>query len=180
MVLYMKKMTNKEMFGMVKAMVLASGAVEVDIQAAVEFIDKQIEQLDKKAANKKLTKAQLENEAIKTSLEAVLAEQGMLSISDIQKLEGFEGYSNQKLSALLNQMVKAEIITKAFGTDRKTVFGFENPKTKMAEQNSKTESAPSDEGELVGDIDRAHELALLWQAVLDGDITHEDYAELTA
>ena len=174
----MKKATNKEMFNMVMAMVQASPATQEDVNLAIEFLQGQIDSLDKKAANKKPTKAQLENEGIKESLKAVLEMEGMMSISQLQALEAYAPYSNQKLSALLNQMVKAEIITKAVGTDRKTVFGFENPKTEMVEENPEMEIAPTNEGQLIGDIDRAHELALLWQEVINGEMTEQEYEEL--
>lgn len=175
--MYMKKTTNKEMFAIVMEMVQLADVPQAEMDMALAFLQDRVDQLDKKTATKKLTKAQEENEVIKATLEVVLANEGMMSIKAIQDLgQGFEQYSNQKLSALLNQMVKDGIITKAFGTDRKTVFGFENSETKIDEEKA----APEIGEHYVGDIDQAHEQALLWQAVIDGDITHEDFAELTA
>ena len=101
---------------LVKANTLATAE---DVQATVEFLEAQIASIDKKSENKKPTKAQAENELIKNQLLQVLDVEGM-TITDIQVL-GFE-YSNQKLSALLNQMVKDDLLTKSVGKDRKTLF----------------------------------------------------------
>ena len=101
---------------LVKANTLATAE---DVQATVEFLEAQIASINKKSENKKPTKAQAENELIKNQLLQVLDVEGM-TITDIQIL-GFE-YSNQKLSALLNQMVKDDLLTKSVGKDRKTLF----------------------------------------------------------
>ena len=115
----MKKLTNKEKFQAVITMIMNSTAVETDKQWAKEFIEQQMAIIDKKVGNKKPTKTQEENELIKKQLLQVLDVEGM-TITDIQVL-GFE-YSNQKLSALLNQMVKDDLLTKSVGKDRKTLF----------------------------------------------------------
>lgn len=117
----MKKFTNKEVLGMVVAVV--TGTEVENKEVMLETLGKMIEQLDKKQENKKLTKAQQENLEIKERLLALLqTKETGLNISQIQEVAEFSEYSNQKLSALLNQMVKAEELTKEVGKDRKTVF----------------------------------------------------------
>ena len=113
-------MTNKQKFQMAIELVKANTlATAEDVQATVEFLEAQIASINKKSENKKPTKAQAENELIKNQLLQVLDVDG-LTISDIQTL-GFE-YSNQKLSALLNQMVKDDLLYKTIGKDKKTKF----------------------------------------------------------
>ena len=179
----MNKTTNKEMFAIVMEMVQLADVPQAEMDMALAFLQTRVDQLDAKQANKKLTKAQEENEAIKATLEVALAaEDGLMSIAQIQKsLPGFDQYSNQKLSALLNQMVKAEVIVKAVGTDRKTTFGFEKPKTKIEKAKTSDENQADPIGDSrVADPVVAYDMAMLYQAYLDGDITEEDYNELTA
>ena len=108
------------MFQMAIAMVLNSTGVETDKQAVKEFLENQIAQIDKKVENKKPKKTQQENELIKQSLYGALSEEGQ-TITQIQA-NGFDQYSNQKLSALLNQLVKEGNVEKEVGKDRKTMF----------------------------------------------------------
>ena len=119
--MYMSKLTNKEVLGMV---VVALGTIEHEHKdLMVDTVTKMIEQITHKAENKKLTKAQQENETIKEKLLNHLQTTGEgMNISQLQQVVGFSEYSNQKLSALLNQLVKSEVLVKAVGTDRKTTF----------------------------------------------------------
>ena len=121
MVIYMTKTTKKEMFNFLIEIVKESDKDCKDTM--VEFIQNEITLLDKKQENKKLTKTQEANELIKTDLITALAiaEQGA-TISQLQELTEFSEYSNQKLSALLNQLVKENKAYKEVGADRKTVF----------------------------------------------------------
>ena len=121
MVIYMTKTTKKEMFNFLIEIVKESDKDCKDTM--VEFIQNEITVLDKKQENKKLTKTQEANELIKTDLITALAiaEQGA-TISQLQELTEFSEYSNQKLSALLNQLVKENKAYKEVGADRKTVF----------------------------------------------------------
>lgn len=117
----MKKLTNKEMFANVIAIVRACEIEKDEKSVLVEFLEKQVDALNKKAENKKPTKAQEENEKIKVELvNALVLDEKGLTISDLQTL-GFD-YSNQKLSALLNQLYKDGLVEKEVGKDRKTVF----------------------------------------------------------
>lgn len=117
----MKKFTNKEVLGMVVAVV--TGAEVENKEVMLETLEKMIEQIDKKQENKKLTKAQQENLEIKERLLLHLkAEETGKNISELQQVAEFSEYSNQKLSALLNQLVKSGDLEKTVGKDRKTNF----------------------------------------------------------
>jgi hypothetical protein len=95
-------MTKREMF------VAIANVAEVASNAEmVDFLNHQIELLDsrKSSGSKGLTKTQKENASIKAVILEVLAEQDhAVTISEMLKDERLNGYSNQKMSALLRQM----------------------------------------------------------------------------
>ena len=64
---------------------------------------------EKKSTNKKQTEKQKENEVIKADILDVLTyESEPMTVTQIQKAsDKFEGYSNQKMSSLIRQLVKA-------------------------------------------------------------------------
>lgn len=81
------------------------------------FIEKRIEITEKKNANRgeaKPTKTQLENEGIKTVILSTLAGVGRsTTISDLMKSNAeLAGYSNQKISALLTQLLTAKAVVR--------------------------------------------------------------------
>ena len=88
------------------------------------FIEKRIELTEKKNAkngeNAKPTKAQVENEGIKTVILSVLTATPTTITDLIKGNAELSGYSNQKISALLTQMlavnavVRTEVKGKAF------------------------------------------------------------------
>ena len=98
------KKTVVEMFEEIKAL---PGLTEEQ----VEFLEKRIEITKKKNAsgsgeNAKPTKTQLENEGIKETIVAVLTNVP-ITITDLVKSSAdLNGYSNQKISALLTQLLK--------------------------------------------------------------------------
>lgn len=96
------KMTQKDYFNEIIAM--AEGVGRDDI---VEFAKGRIEALEKKSANKKATKTQVENEGIKTTIEGAMASLGKAStVTEIQTADASLGeLSNQRVSALLRQMI---------------------------------------------------------------------------
>lgn len=107
------KMTKVEMFNAIKA-------VEGLTQDMVEFIDHEIELLQKKSANKKATKTQEENVEIKAVIKSVLTSEGA-TVTDIQsKSEVLSSLSNQRVSALLRQMIEAGEVVKS--TDKKKSY----------------------------------------------------------
>lgn len=107
-----KKVTRKDNFEMVVAIVEGSDAENK--MELVEFLKHQIELLDRKGSNSKPTKTQKENKAIKDKIVSALKDIGKaVTISELNKYSGLEGYSNQKLSALANQLVVEDLIAKA-------------------------------------------------------------------
>lgn len=83
-------------------------------EAHKEFIEKQIVLLEKKSgANRKPTKTQEANEGIKQDIVDGMAEGERYTITDLIKtIEAIADYSNQKISNLANQLVKANVLAK--------------------------------------------------------------------
>lgn len=83
----------------------------------VEFINGRIEALDKKSASAKgkTSKVQKENEGTKELILAVLRtmDKGATCTELIKADEGLGEFSNQKLSALLRQMIAEGVVTRA-------------------------------------------------------------------
>lgn len=109
--LKVKKATKKEMFG--KLIELAQENERTDL---IEFCEHEIELLNKKASASGQTKTQAENEKIKVVIAEELTRIARaVTISElIKESEELGQYSNQKLSAILKQMVES-------GTARKIV-----------------------------------------------------------
>ena len=100
------KITKKEMFTMIKAQVK-------DNAEMVAFIDHEIELLDKKASNKKATKTQEANIGIKATILAVLEGTKPMTVTEMQGASAELGeLSNQKVSALVRQLVEAGKVVK--------------------------------------------------------------------
>lgn len=121
--MYMIKTTKKEMFAFLLQVVADSDKDCKDM--LIEFINNEISLIDKKVASKKPTKTQELNECIKSELSEILGtlEDGA-TISELQAEENFTEYSNQKLSALLNQMVKDGLVQKTVAKNKKTIFSL--------------------------------------------------------
>ena len=100
------KITKKEMFTMIKAQVK-------DNAEMVAFIDHEIELLEKKASNKKATKTQEANIGIKSTILAVLEGGKSMTVTEMQGASAELGeLSNQKVSALVRQLVEAGKVVK--------------------------------------------------------------------
>ena len=100
------KITKKEMFTMIKAQVK-------DNAEMVAFIDHEIELLDKKASNKKATKTQEANVGIKSTILTVLEGGKSMTVTEMQGASAELGeLSNQKVSALVRQLVEAGKVVK--------------------------------------------------------------------
>lgn len=101
-------MTKKEMFAVIAETI---NAVEVENKAEMlNFIAHEVELLEKKSKSGGQTKTQKENEVLKEQLlNAFKAMKEPVTISEFQELsnEPVAQLTNQKLSALLNQLVKA-------------------------------------------------------------------------
>ena len=111
----MKKMTKKEMFAQIKTRL--TNAEEI------AFIEHEIELLENKASGtRKPTSTQVENEKLKGAIVEHLASVNEpLTIVDIQKGLGLEEVSNQKMSALLKQLVDNGSVVKTY-EKRKAYF----------------------------------------------------------
>ena len=100
------KITKKEMFTRIKAQVK-------DNAEMVAFIDHEIELLDKKASNKKATKTQEANIGIKATILTVLGSGKSMTVTEMQGASAELGeLSNQKVSALVRQLVEAGKVVK--------------------------------------------------------------------
>lgn len=135
----MEKLTN------VKALEMVLGLDTVKANAELtEKLEKMKAQFEKKnSTTGKLTKAQEENQAIKTVLLDFL--QGLtepIQIKEIQKVEGFTDFSNQKLSALLKQMVEVGEVEKVID---KKVTKFKAVKIVVAVEETEEEETETEE-----------------------------------
>ena len=107
------KMTKKDWFATIRAMVEDSGNERED--EILAFIDHEVELLEKKSSKSGQTKTQKENVEVVAKIENALREAGKaVTITELQTAsEEMSAYSNQKLSALLKQMVsKGTVVRK--------------------------------------------------------------------
>ena len=109
-------MTKKEMFAMI-------ATVNADNAEIVEFCNHEIELLsNRKSGTKGQTKTQKENEGIKAVIAEVLTGTGdKMTVTELIADERLNTYTNQKISALLRQMVEAGKVTKVI-EGKKTYF----------------------------------------------------------
>ena len=107
--------TNKEFFAEVIA--LAQGNEEL-----VAWAEKQIKALEDKAANRKPTKTQKENEGVKDEIVNVLAAFGKpATVTEVLAKGNFPAdTSNQKITALLRQLIADGKVVKT--VDKKKSF----------------------------------------------------------
>lgn len=110
-----KKMTKVEMFSAIREVVSENAEM-------VAFIDHEIELISKKAASKKPTKVQVENESFKAEILAYLTEVGKaVTIKEMQSaVECLAGLSNQKMTHLLSALITEGKISKEY--EKKTPF----------------------------------------------------------
>lgn len=108
----MEKLTKKDYFK--KIMEVCANDSNI-----VAFCEHEIELLTKKNSKSTPSKTQVENEGIKTAiLDALVAIGKPVTISELQNANStMAGYSNQKLSALLKQLVENNQVVKT--TDKK-------------------------------------------------------------
>lgn len=96
-----KKMTKREWFAVLKAMVEKSEMVNKE--GAVAFIDHEVSLLDKKSGSAKPTKNQVENEDFKKAIAEVLAGGKVMTATEVMVATNIP--SNQRASAILKQMI---------------------------------------------------------------------------
>ena len=113
-----KKVTKRDNFNaLLKIEEVASN------EQLVEFINHELELLDKKSASHTTAKTanQKANEEIKKTLIEALAKLGKSTISELQAgSEEMAEYSNQKLSALLKQLVDSKAVVRTM--DKKKAY----------------------------------------------------------
>ena len=113
-----KKVTKRDNFNAL----LEIGEVKAN-QGLVDFINHELELLDKKSASRATatTANQKANEEIKKVIVSELTRLGKHTITELQKeSEELAQYSNQKLSALIKQLVDNGEVTKT--TDKKKSY----------------------------------------------------------
>lgn len=117
--LKVKKMTQKEMFA--ELIKLAEENERLDL---VEFCNGRIAQIEKKASASGQSKTQKENEKIKTVIiEELTRIARAVTISELLKeSEELGQYSNQKLSAILKQMVENDKTVTKIIDKKKSLF----------------------------------------------------------
>lgn len=88
----------------------------------VDYAKHEIELLDKKASNKTPTKTQVENENIKNVIVEVLTNAtSPMTITDITNAnDKLVELSNQKISALLTQLINANLVVRT--SDKKKAY----------------------------------------------------------
>ena len=109
------KVTKKERFEQIKALVR-------DNEELVAFIDHEIELLNKKNSRSgKPTKTQLENEKIKNTILDILKTVGKpVTVTQLLANDELDGLSNQRVSALLTQLRKADKVERI--VEKKVAF----------------------------------------------------------
>ena len=107
------KITKREVIGMM----MKEEVVKAN-PTYVAYLENELALLDKKAQNKKATKTQEQNVGIKATILKVLATIGSGTVTDIQNgNEELSAFSNQKVSALVRQLVESGEVVKT--TDKK-------------------------------------------------------------
>ena len=108
------KMTKREWFVEIKAIVESAQADSEKKAGMIDFIDHEVELLDRKHSKSGQTKTQKENVEIMKKVMTALAEVGKpVTITELQNASAkMAEYSNQKLSALLKKLVDDDRVVK--------------------------------------------------------------------
>lgn len=116
-----KKMTKKETINLLIDVLMGNKEVE-DMQIFVDFLVHERELLEKKSSNSGQTKTQKENEFVKEKIVNALGVIGkFVTITELQEQnEEMANYSNQKLSALLKQLVDSNVVARQ--VDKKKAY----------------------------------------------------------
>lgn len=112
------KITKREV---INAM-LNDEAIKVN-EMYVNYLTHELELLDKKSAKRTPTKTQKENEDFKVIILETLGSIGSGTVSEIMATNDTLGaLSNQKVTALLRQLVTAETVAKGTDEKRRSIF----------------------------------------------------------
>ena len=118
-----KNPTKRENFNAL----LGLDAVQAN-QQLVDFINHELELLDRKNANKgdkKMTPQQVVNEIIKDTVCDILEANRLYTVTEILKTLGDDNVSNQRMTQLLGQLVKEDRIVKTI-EKRKSYYSLPN------------------------------------------------------
>lgn len=120
-----KKITKKEMFTSIMR-AIDTYIIEFDDDRfntdMIDALRHEIELLDKKSGSKKPTATQIANEGLKATILTVLeGSEGMTASEVLAGSDEFTGLSNQKITALLRQLVLDGSVTKITDS-KKTLF----------------------------------------------------------
>ena len=113
------KITKREVIGM-----MMNEEVIKANPTYVAYLENELALLNKKAQNKKATKTQEQNIGIKATILKVLATIGSGTVTDIQNgNEELSALSNQKVSALVRQLVESGEVVKTVDK-KKSIFSL--------------------------------------------------------
>ena len=113
------KITKREVIGM-----MMNEEVVKANPTYVAYLENELALLNKKAQNKKATKTQEQNVGIKAAILNVLATIGSGTVTDIQNgNEELSALSNQKVSALVRQLVESGEVVKTT-EKKKSIFSL--------------------------------------------------------
>ena len=113
------KITKREVIGM-----MMNEEVVKANPTYVAYLENELALLNKKAQNKKATKTQEQNVSIKATILEVLAIIGSGTVTDIQNgNEELSALSNQKVSALVRQLVESGEVVKTVDK-KKSIFSL--------------------------------------------------------
>ena len=106
-----KKMTKKDYFAILRA---SYPATAENYDEVIAFIDHEVDLLNRKnSADKKPTAQQVANDGIKTAIAEGMAPNRLYTVTEIQKeVAECAELSNQRVSALLRQMVADGIVVR--------------------------------------------------------------------
>lgn len=106
-------MTKKEMFAAIATVVENSNHAQR--QDLMNFVQHEIELLDRRSASKTLTPKQKENENFKTEIFNFLesAERPMTVGEIMESCAALNGLKSQRVTAIISQMVKAQHLVRA-------------------------------------------------------------------
>ena len=113
------KITKREVIGMM----MKEEVVKAN-PTYVAYLENELALLNKKAQNKKATKTQEQNVSIKATILEVLATIGSGTVTEIQNGNAeLSALSNQKVSALVRQLVEAGKVMKTVDK-KKSIFSL--------------------------------------------------------
>lgn len=117
-----KKITKKEMFAAIRGMVENVETVgDIPADEVLAFIDKQVEQIDKKAASAKAKAAEkkVDGDALREQIAAVLTDELQTVDAIVAQVEG-EDITKSKVVARLTQLLEGGIAVKEQVKDEAT------------------------------------------------------------